>query len=272
MASWVRSLSIAGSVFRRCPARAARAAEKEAARRATREGSSPEHALAPQPRALGFDDGLIIPPDEFPAGTPSAHIRAAAAERAPLRGAVPGRRGPGRLLRQEDARDHGPLRGPLLLDRGAAPRQRQGVLRRGHQRPGRHHGRRRRPLPDAAHAHLVRQRQLRDQPAAGRRRDDAGSRPGPRRGGRGRPDRQLRALRQRRQRVRRRLHRGARRHAAARRPATPATSGRTSGPCRASYATDGDQDLRLPHDPRGRQDRRLRPRARPPAVRLPGPL
>ena len=45
-------------------------------------------ALAPQPRALGFEDGLIIPPDEFPAGTPSALIRAAAAERAPLRGAV----------------------------------------------------------------------------------------------------------------------------------------------------------------------------------------
>ncbi len=45
-------------------------------------------ALAPQPRALGFEDGVIIPPDEFPAGTPSALIRAAAAERAPLRGAV----------------------------------------------------------------------------------------------------------------------------------------------------------------------------------------
>ena len=45
-------------------------------------------ALAPQPRALGFEDGLIIPADAFPAGTPSALIRAAAAERAPLRGAV----------------------------------------------------------------------------------------------------------------------------------------------------------------------------------------
>jgi immune inhibitor A len=45
-------------------------------------------ALAPQPRPLGFEDGLIIPPDAFPAGTPSALIRAAAAERAPLRGAV----------------------------------------------------------------------------------------------------------------------------------------------------------------------------------------
>jgi immune inhibitor A len=44
--------------------------------------------LAPRPRALGLDDGVIIPPDEFPQGTPSAVIRAAAAERAPLRGAV----------------------------------------------------------------------------------------------------------------------------------------------------------------------------------------
>src|SRR5215208_6855920 len=45
-------------------------------------------ALAPQPRVLGLDDGVIVPPQEFPLGTPTDLIRSAAAERAPLRGAV----------------------------------------------------------------------------------------------------------------------------------------------------------------------------------------
>jgi len=40
------------------------------------------------PRQLGFDDGVIIPPDQYPVGTPYSSIRAAAAERAPLRGTV----------------------------------------------------------------------------------------------------------------------------------------------------------------------------------------
>ena len=40
------------------------------------------------PKRLGFDDGVIIPPDRFPVGTPFAAIRAAAADRAPLRGNV----------------------------------------------------------------------------------------------------------------------------------------------------------------------------------------
>ena len=44
--------------------------------------------LAPQPRVLGFEDGVIVPPDEFPLGTRPEQIRDAAAERAPLRGAV----------------------------------------------------------------------------------------------------------------------------------------------------------------------------------------
>jgi immune inhibitor A len=44
--------------------------------------------LARGPKPLGFDDGVIIPPDQFPVGTPFTKIRAAAAERAPLRGAV----------------------------------------------------------------------------------------------------------------------------------------------------------------------------------------
>lgn len=44
--------------------------------------------LAPYSRPLGFDDGVIIPPDQFPLGTSRRSIAGAAAERAPLRGAV----------------------------------------------------------------------------------------------------------------------------------------------------------------------------------------
>jgi immune inhibitor A len=44
--------------------------------------------LAKRPNWLGFDDGVIIPPEKFPAGTNRATIRSAAADRAPLRGAV----------------------------------------------------------------------------------------------------------------------------------------------------------------------------------------
>jgi immune inhibitor A len=45
-------------------------------------------SIARQPRQIGFDDGVIIPPSEFPVGTPFAAIRQAAADRAPLRGSV----------------------------------------------------------------------------------------------------------------------------------------------------------------------------------------
>jgi len=45
-------------------------------------------AIARSPRPLGFNDGVIIPPSEFPLGTPLSTIRSAAADRAPLRGAV----------------------------------------------------------------------------------------------------------------------------------------------------------------------------------------
>lgn len=45
-------------------------------------------AIGRQPRPLGFDDGVILPPDEFPLDTPLAAIRSAAADRAPLRGSV----------------------------------------------------------------------------------------------------------------------------------------------------------------------------------------
>ncbi len=44
--------------------------------------------IAKDPRRLGFNDGVIIPPSEFELGTSFSEIRGAAAERAPLRGAV----------------------------------------------------------------------------------------------------------------------------------------------------------------------------------------
>jgi immune inhibitor A len=45
-------------------------------------------AVARKPRAIGLDDGVIIPPDEYAPETSLRSIRAAAAERAPLRGVV----------------------------------------------------------------------------------------------------------------------------------------------------------------------------------------
>jgi immune inhibitor A len=45
-------------------------------------------AIARTPRPLGFDDGVIVPPEHFPVGTPYSKIRSMAAERAPLRGTV----------------------------------------------------------------------------------------------------------------------------------------------------------------------------------------
>lgn len=44
--------------------------------------------LAKGVRRLGFNDGVIVPPERLPLGTPYASIRSAAAERSPLRGAV----------------------------------------------------------------------------------------------------------------------------------------------------------------------------------------
>lgn len=43
---------------------------------------------ATQPREEGFNDGTIIPPDQFPLGTPPSVIRSQALERAPLSGTV----------------------------------------------------------------------------------------------------------------------------------------------------------------------------------------
>jgi immune inhibitor A len=49
---------------------------------------SAQVSISRQPRWLGFDDGTILPPSEYPLGTPPQTIRNAALERAPLRGAV----------------------------------------------------------------------------------------------------------------------------------------------------------------------------------------
>lgn len=45
-------------------------------------------SLSRGPRQLGFDDGVIIPPEQFPFGTPLSTIRSAAADRAPLHGTL----------------------------------------------------------------------------------------------------------------------------------------------------------------------------------------
>lgn len=44
--------------------------------------------ISRMPRALGFDDGVIVPPEQYPLGTAASEIRAAALQRAPLRGQV----------------------------------------------------------------------------------------------------------------------------------------------------------------------------------------
>lgn len=49
---------------------------------------SDQLGLGRTPRWLGFDDGMILPPESYPVGTPTATIKAGAADRAPLRGAV----------------------------------------------------------------------------------------------------------------------------------------------------------------------------------------
>jgi immune inhibitor A len=62
----------------------------EAVSEATTRGNLPAHLRlrASEPKAYGLNDGMIVPPEAFPLGTSPAIIRAAAAERAPLRGTV----------------------------------------------------------------------------------------------------------------------------------------------------------------------------------------
>ena len=255
-------------------------AAQPAASRAAREGGAKARgkggllagitALAPQPRALGFEDGLIIPPDEFPAGTPSALIRAAAAERAPLRGAV-------RVIvvlvdfsdkKMQAATAHFE---ELFFSTGVLP-----------------HGSVKEYYAEATHGlvditgdvvgpyrmpHTLNWYANRNF-GINRRRSRVGRRglaTWPTMRGRRRSRRQLRALRQRRQRVRRRLHRGALRQR--RRGDRQLGRHLVAQVDAAERLRDGrDEDLRLSDHPRGRQDRRLRPRARSSAVRLPGPL
>jgi immune inhibitor A len=45
-------------------------------------------ALAKEPRALGFNDGMILPAEEYPFGTSDLVMRSGSADRAPLRGSV----------------------------------------------------------------------------------------------------------------------------------------------------------------------------------------
>ncbi len=47
-----------------------------------------EIGISRHPRRLGFDDGMIIPADQFPIGTSVEAVRSAALDRAPLRGTV----------------------------------------------------------------------------------------------------------------------------------------------------------------------------------------
>jgi immune inhibitor A len=63
-------------------------AELERVRSETVVPLSNQLAFGRNPRMLGFDDGVIFPPEEFPVGTLYSTIRNAAAERAPLRGSV----------------------------------------------------------------------------------------------------------------------------------------------------------------------------------------
>lgn len=57
-------------------------------RRRRRGDDAARFSLAREPRRLGFNDGVIVPPEEFPVGTALQMIRGAAADRAPLRGTV----------------------------------------------------------------------------------------------------------------------------------------------------------------------------------------
>jgi immune inhibitor A len=64
--------------------------DQELARTRTRKRAdgAASFGLEREPRRLGFNDGVIIPPEAFPAGTSLATIKTAAADRAPLRGTV----------------------------------------------------------------------------------------------------------------------------------------------------------------------------------------
>src|SRR3954451_13748747 len=66
----------------------ARVLEGANAAAAMADGVAPFLRIERDPRPLGFNDGVIVPPEEFPVGTSLTAIRGAAADRAPLRGTV----------------------------------------------------------------------------------------------------------------------------------------------------------------------------------------
>jgi len=63
-------------------------AELNHARGSIAPGAASLLGLAKKPKLIGLDDGVIIPPEQFPPGTSLAKIRSAAADRAPLRGTI----------------------------------------------------------------------------------------------------------------------------------------------------------------------------------------
>ena len=228
-------------------------------------------ALAPQPRALGFDDGIIIPPDEFPPARPrrssaprrpSAPLCAAPSASSSSWSTSPTSRWQPTAAHFED----------LFFSTGVLP---HGSVKEYYNEvtdglvdiTGDVVG----PVPDAADARLVRQRQLRHRPADAATptarnimAHDAAVAADPTvnfapydNDGNGFVDAFIV------------VHAGSggeetgnsRRHLVAQVDAAVSV-----------YNADGTQDLRLPDHPRGRQDRRLRARAGPPALRLPRPL
>ena len=66
----------------------ARALDDANAVAARTDGAAPFLRIERDPRPIGFNDGVIIPPEEFPVGTSLTAIRSGAADRAPLRGTV----------------------------------------------------------------------------------------------------------------------------------------------------------------------------------------
>lgn len=66
----------------------ARALEGANEAAALTDGAAPFLRIERDPRPVGFNDGVIVPPEDFPVGTPLMAIRSAAGDRAPLRGTV----------------------------------------------------------------------------------------------------------------------------------------------------------------------------------------
>ena len=225
--------------------------------------------LAPAPRALGLDDGVIIPPGRVPGRNAVAHYPRRAAERAPLRGAV---RVVVVLVDFTDkhmAATRRPLPGAVLLDRRAAARQRReyytevtnglvditGEVVGPYRMPqtlawyaNGNFGHRQDRHRHAAHRQLAHDAAVAADPTSNFAPYDND--------GNGFVDAFIV------------VHAG--RGGEETGNSGDIWSHKWTLPTAVQHRRH--QDLRLPDDPRGRQDRRLRPRARPPAVRLPRPV